>query len=67
MPNYQKTHEVLNEILQSVIDAAKSTDINDKEKLKEILINATKKATVKGDTSVDPNVKKFSALFSTKM
>ena len=59
----EKTHEVLNEILQSVIDAAKSTDINDKEKLKEILINATKKGTVKGDTSVDPNVKKFSALF----
>tara|TARA_Y100000389_G_C17471336_1_gene531497 strand:- start:18761 stop:21592 length:2832 start_codon:yes stop_codon:yes gene_type:complete len=62
----KKTHEVLNEILQSVIDAAKSTDINDKEKLKEILINATKKATVKGDTSVDPNVKKFSALFQQK-
>ncbi|MDA9573578.1 DUF4804 domain-containing protein, partial [Rickettsiales bacterium] len=60
----KETHEVLNDILQSVIDAAKSTGINDKEKLIKILIEATKKGTVKGDPQVvEEEVKKFSALF----
>ena len=61
-PN-KETHEVLNDILQSVIDAAKSTGIKDKNALKEILVKATQKATVKDDPKADPNVKKFSALF----
>jgi hypothetical protein len=59
----KETHEVLNDILQSVIDAAKEAGISDITTLENILTNATKKGTVKDDQSADSNVKKFSALF----